>query len=86
MQRLEISPDAGKISGGPGIRVTKGKKKSVKLQNEEPTAARATWLPICTMECFVCCVKDVTSRREISGNAFFCLCFRVRVRAGFLGA
>jgi hypothetical protein len=25
LQRLEISPDAGKISGGPGIRVTEEK-------------------------------------------------------------
>jgi hypothetical protein len=62
------------------------KKICAKLQNEEQTATRATWLPICTMECFICCVKNVSSGREISGNAFFCFCFRVRVRAGFLGA
>lgn len=85
MQRLEISPDAGKISVGPGIRITK-EKIYVKLQNEKQPASRATWLPICTVKCFICCLKYVSSRREISGNAFFCFCFRVRVRAGVLGA
>ena len=85
LQRLEISPDAGKISVGPGIRITK-KKRCVKLQYEEQPAPRATWLPICTMECFICCMKYVSSRREISGNAFFCFVFRFRVRAGVLGA